>query len=335
MSFARPSLLLLAVLLPLLVAAGFFLYVRRRRRAAQAWAETALLARLGGVGLDRIPWLRAVCVVVAASLLGIAAAGPGWGREDPRAPAAARDVVLVLDASNSMLAADVEPNRLEQERAAARALVQALAADRIGLVVFAGRGYILSPLTTDHRAVRLQIDALGPSIVAQGGSSLEAALRQALSLLVAARGEGTIVLISDGEALDEREAVLETAERAARAGVAIHTVAVGTPSGAPVPDVDAVTGVQRGFKREPDGRVAVSRADPELLQGIAARTRGSFHTFPEGGSLTRLVAAVRATAGRGGSQGGPAGRAGRAAWFVGAALLLLAVDAVLDRRARR
>ncbi|MDQ3522309.1 MAG: VWA domain-containing protein [Gemmatimonadota bacterium] len=335
MSFARPGMLALAAVLPLLVALGFVLHVRRRRRAARAWADVGLVERLGGSELHRVPWLRAGCVVLAAGALGMAAAGPGWGREEARAPAAARDVVLVLDASNSMLAADVQPNRLELQRAAARALIQAFAADRIGLVVFAGRGYILSPLTTDHRALWLNIDALGPSIVAQGGSSLEAALRQALSLLVAARGGRTIVLISDGEALDERGAVLDLAERAGRAGVIIHTLGVGTPGGAPVPDMDPVSGVRRGYKREPDGRVAISRADPELLHGIASRARGSHHMLAGAAVPPELVAAIRATPGAGGAGGGPPRRADRAAWFVGAALLLVGVDALLDRRARR
>ncbi len=335
MSFARPVLLALAVVLPVLVVLGFMLYVRRRRRAARAWADVGLVGRLGGAGLHRVPWLRAVCIVLAAGALGIAAAGPGWGRKEPRAPAAPRDVVLVLDASNSMLAADVQPNRLELQRGAARELIQAFAADRIGLVVFAGRGYILSPLTTDHRALWLNIDALGPSMVAQGGSSLEAALRQALSLLVAARGGRTVVLISDGEALDEREAVLNLAERAGRAGVVIHTLGVGTPGGAPVPDMDPVSGARRGYKREPDGRIAISRADPDLLRGIASRARGNHQTLAGAAAPPELVAAVRAAPGGSGAGGGPARRADRAFWFVGAALLLLGVDALLERGARR
>ena len=335
MSFARPLLLPLAVLLPLLVALGFFLYVRRRRRASRAWADAGLVGRLGGAGLHRVPRVRAACIVLAAFALGIGAAGPGWGREEARAPAAARDVVLVLDASNSMLAADVQPNRLEWQRGAARELIQAFAADRIGLVVFAGRGYILSPLTTDHRALWLNIESLGPSIVAQGGSSLEAALRQALSLLLAARGGRTVVLISDGEALDEQDEVLNLAERAGRAGVVIHTLGVGTNGGAPVPDMDPVSGVRRGYKREPDGRLAISRADPELLRGIASRARGSHHMLTGTAVPPALITAIKATPGSGGMTGGPARRTDRAAWFVGAALLLLGLDALLEGRARR
>ena len=327
MSWANPLLLALALVLPVVVAVGFALHVRRRRRAAVVWADSALLPRLGGRSLARVPWARAACVLPAAALIGIAAAGPLWGRAEARGGGPPRDVVLVLDASNSMLAADVRPNRLEQERALAGSLLRALPADRVGLVVFAGRGYIVSPLTTDHRVLQLYVDGLDPNAVAQGGSSVQAALRQAASLLLAARSAGTIVLVSDGEALEEPEEVVGVAQRIGRAGVAIHTVMLGTRAGAPVPNVDPATGTRRGWKREPNGSVAISRADPELLRRIAEAGGGTFHAAP---TATAVVENIRGSGRGSGSQTG--GGRDQGSWFLAGALLLLGVDAALERR---
>ncbi|HEX2094283.1 MAG TPA: VWA domain-containing protein, partial [Longimicrobiaceae bacterium] len=250
----------------------------------------------------------------------------------------AAEVVLALDASNSMLAEDVPPNRLERERAAARALVRGLPGNRIGVVAFSARGYVLSPLTSDAGALELYLDALNPGIVTQGGSSLASALRQGAGLLLgadSARARRVLVLMTDGEALEEREEVLLAAEYADRVGVTVHTVGIGTAAGARVPDLDPVTGVRRGFKRDVDGTEVVSRLDEELLREVARETGGSYFALSEPGALERLrgeLAGLPAAAGPERSGSGPALRY---EWFVALALALLVLDTAMDARRRR
>lgn len=335
MSFARPDLLGLAALLPLALLAALLLHARRRRRVAALLADAALLRRLGGAGLAQFPVRRILLVTAAGAAVGMAAAGPQWGRQVVASQTRAVDVVLALDVSKSMLAADVAPTRLERQRLLVRRLLRAMPADRFGLVVFAGRAYVLSPVTIDHGAIELYLDALEPSIVSQGGSSLESAVLQASEL---ARGTGEIagervvVLITDGEALEDPEGIRDAAARAANADVRIHTVGLATPNGAPVPDVDAA-GNPRGYKRDDGGQVVISRLGDDLLRGIAERTGGQYFDGADPGSVDRLVARLSGLE-RSGSSAREQRTAPREqfALFIGLALLLLALDAWLAQR---
>ncbi|HEX7051653.1 MAG TPA: VWA domain-containing protein [Longimicrobiales bacterium] len=337
MSFARPDLLWLALALPAVVAAGVYGYVRRRRRVARLLGEAHLVRRLGAGDLARFPTHRLVLVALAALSLGIAAAGPQWGFRTVETRTRSRDLVLALDVSKSMLAEDVTPDRLERERLFARRLFRELGGDRIGLVAFAGRAYVLSPLTVDHGALQLYLDALDPEIVSQGGSSLAAALSQATDLVrgepEAPRTDRAIILVTDGEALEDEGAVIEAAQRAAAAGVVVHTVGIGTAEGAPVPETDPVTQRIQGYKRDPTtGEIVVSRRNDALLARVARETGGRYIRLDRAGATDALVAALSGmdrTEATGGRRVEPRERF---AWFVAAALALLALDAVLERR---
>ncbi|MBI4546141.1 MAG: VWA domain-containing protein [Gemmatimonadetes bacterium] len=336
MSFAYPGALWLALLLTVAVSAAVYGYAHRRRHVARTFGDLNTLARLGGGNLDNFPARRLLLVGLAAAALGFAAAGPRWGTRAVERKSRAGSLVLLLDASRSMLARDLSPNRLERERILARRLLRELPGDRVGLVVFAGRAHILSPLTVDHSALELYLDALDPEIVSYGGSSLAAGLRQASEL---ARGDreraarAAVVLISDGEALEEEAAVLAEAERAARAGVVIHAVGVGTARGAPVPERDTASGEIVSYKRDPAGDVVVSKLNQRLLERVAERTNGRYVLLDQAGATDRLLLALRSLE-RATVQGerGVEPRE-RFPWFIGLALALLALDTILARAA--
>jgi Ca-activated chloride channel homolog len=294
----HPFLAWVAPLLPLLVALLVGAYLRRRARAAAALADAGLLERMGGGALLRSFQGRAALLLAASALLGLALADPRWGASADREPPAA-EIVLVLDASNSMLARDAEPDRLSAQRRIAAHLVEALPGNRYGIVAFAGSAYVLAPLTRDRGAIALYLEALTPDMVPQTGSSAAAAITQGLALLGQARpGDPTgraLVLVSDGEVHGEEDAVLEVARRARSLGVALHTVGVGTPAGGPVPDLDPASGEEIGWKREPaSGEVAVSRLDRALLERAAAEGGGGYHEGEEGaGGLAERLAELR------------------------------------------
>ncbi|HUG40658.1 MAG TPA: VWA domain-containing protein [Longimicrobiales bacterium] len=331
MSFDDPGLLWLALALPAAVALAVWLWARRRRRAAHALGSAALLERLGTGDLHRFPTLRLVLVASAAAALGIAASGPRWGLESVEERSSAADLVLALDVSKSMLATDLRPNRLERERVLARRLLRELAGDRIGLVAFAGRAYVLSPMTVDHGALQLYLDALDPDIVSQGGSSLAAAVRQGTDLARGPQdaGRGAVVLVTDGEALEEEDAVLAAADRAARVGITIHTVGVGTESGSPIPETDPGAAGAGGYKRGPDGEIVVSRLNEGLMRAVASRTGGEYVRLGEAGATDAVVAALRGLDRTEGDAQRSVREKARYGWFVLLALLLLAVDGVV------
>lgn len=327
--------LLLAPLLPALMALAVALYVRRRRRVAGALGEPPLVRRLVGEDLNRVPWLRAALTLGAALALGLAAAEPS-APAAAAATAAGRDVVLVLDVSNSMRVEDVPPNRLERQREAAHRLLRALRNDRVGLVVFAGQASVLAPPTRDHGAVAMLIDAAHPEIALQTGSAIGGGLRQAAGLLAATAdrpGGRVAVLISDGEPQGEAaDAAFAAARRAAGLGVTVHTLGVGTARGGPVPDIDPRTGARTGYKRDPaDGRIAISALDDALLRQIARETGGTYHHLDEPAVIDALL--VQLGAGEPADRdAAPVGRVPRYIWLVVLALALIAADAVAALR---
>ena len=334
----HPEWLHLIALLPAVAGAAMLIWGRRRRQAAEALGEPALVGRLAPT-LAGVPVARFVLVFVAALLLGVAAAGPVWGVEDAPVDRSGADVVLVLDASNSMLVEDVAPSRLEREREAALALSRQVGGARVGLIAFAGRAFVLSPLTTDPGALELYLDALSPDLVTQGGSSLSRAVEQGLALLLLRDDRdipGALVLMTDGDALEDAEEIERATRRAVEAGVAVHTLGIGTLAGGPVPDLDA-SGRPAGFKVDPEtGETAVSRLGQDALREVAERTGGTFRVLRGPRDVSALAAALRS--GRSGDGRTEQGTApgNRYEWFLGAALALLALDTLLAaRRARR
>ena len=336
---AHPNLIHLVAVFPAVAGAAMLLWARRRRQAAEALGEAGLVRRLAAADLGSAPNARIALVVGAALLLGVAAVGPTWGVEASPVESATADVVLVVDASSSMLVADVAPSRLEIEREAIRAMLADLRGARVGLVVFAGQGYVVSPLTSDFGALELYVDALGPDVITQGGSSLSDAVRQGLTLLLGGGREdagGALVVVSDGDALEERDEVLRAAAQARRAGVPVHALGIGAPEGGRVPDIDFSSGRQVGWKTEPDGTPAVSRLGEPLLRELAGRTGGTYRRVATMTAAERLEGRFALTAGGGGGRGaGGTAPGNRYEWFVGAALLLLLLDSVIAARQGR
>jgi Ca-activated chloride channel family protein len=152
------------------------------------------------------------------------------------------------------------------------------------------------------------------------------------------RGEapqGALVLLTDGDALEERAEVLRAADVARRMGVPVSAIGLGTAQGGPVPDVDPVSGRQLGFKREPTGEVAVSRLGGALLAEVAKHTGGVYLPATNPDAAARAAAAVRRVPPRAKRAGAGATPANRYEWFAAAALLLLALDALLPEHRRR
>lgn len=313
-----------------------YLWQRRRRRAVDALGSSGMLERLTGADLTGAPLRRALLVVGSLLLLALALAGPQWGAQEVEEQTRALNVVLVLDISESMWARDVEPNRLERARLEARRLVNELAGNRLGLVAFAGSGYQLSPLTIDHAALHLFLDALDPTVAGTPGSAPSHAIRQGLELLRETQGDGdaAIVLLSDGESHDSEEEVIAAAREAAEAGVHIFAIGVGGERGEPIPRHDRMGERIAGYKRDAAGEVVLTRLRREPLSS-AARVTGGFWARADEGGASRLLAALSELR-RGHGQVTRGVRwTPRYQWFVAGALLLLLVDWTWAWRPRR
>ncbi len=206
----------------------------RTRQDREALGDEWLLDRLTHAPSAVQRTLRALLLAAGCGAL---AAGLTVGGVSEDAPEESDlQTVLVLDASNSMWARDMEPSRLERQRAVATELALRVPG-RLGIVYFAGRGYVLSPLTEDRDAVLMFVQTLDPAMVGQGGTSLADGLRQGLDVLAggAESGRRVLVVMTDGEATAEREEVAAELERAVRRRVPVFTVGLGTPEGARIP----------------------------------------------------------------------------------------------------
>jgi len=272
MSFAYPELLWLLLLAPALL---WFLWKtgRRRREIMEQFIHPRLLDELTAGVSPRRQRLRAAMLVAAVILLVLAAARPRWGFHWEEAKHRGLDILIAIDASRSMMAEDIKPNRLERAKLAALELLQLARSDRVGLIAFASTAFLQCPLTMDEGAFRESLNSLNVNTMPQGGTAIAEAINTARNAFTnAGENHRALVLFSDGE--DHEAGCIEAAEAAAKAGLKIFTVGLGTPEGETLrlPDEKG----QIAPVLNPDGSHVITRLDEKLLREIAARTGGLY-----------------------------------------------------------
>lgn len=289
--FDDPWMLIAAIVLPLVVWQLRRMQVRERARRLAKFADAATLARVVPPQ-DRSESRRTGQLVLAVLLAGLALSGPRWGLA--RGPTSARgiDMAIALDASLSMMAPDERPSRLERMKQEVRRLRAMSQADRVALIAFAGRSYILTPLTGDDGALELFLDNLDPGVVGQAGSSMSRAIRQGTELLLASDGSAdrALVLMSDGESFEPVEDVESAAADAGSRGVALVTVGFGTTQGSTIPVRD---GSVVREKRDENGKVVITRYSPDLLEKAAQTAKGTFIPAEASDKASRIRGALR------------------------------------------
>lgn len=265
----RPGMALLALACALAVAvAGGVLRVLRTRDLARL-ADPALVPRLMPGRLPSRLTVRAILGVVASTAFACALLGPVRGFTLVPLQQRGVDVVIALDTSRSMLAADSEPDRLRRAKREIEALLTRLEGERVGLVAFAGTAWDVAPLTRDLDTVRWFLARLSPDDNRAGGTNLGEALRFATRRLGETNG-GTqlIVLVTDGEDLGGEG--LEVAREAAARGAKVHVLGMGTEGGAKIPDA-------RGrFLQDEQGQDVVTKLEDSTLRQIAEATGGVY-----------------------------------------------------------
>jgi Ca-activated chloride channel family protein len=224
----------------------------------------------------------------------LAAARPQWGGRQEPVTRSGNDVMIMLDTSLSMACEDVSPDRFQRALLAAESLVRRLPGDRIGLVTFSGAGMLNCPLTLDHGAVKMFMDAVDIRSDSVPGTALSDALTVALNGFSSQHGDGrgkSIVLFTDGE---DHEAGLDDFFAAAgKQNLVLHAVGVGSLKGAPIP-VSGEDGGISGFKTDREDRVVTTRLNENLLEDLARRTGGIYRrSTAGGGEIQDLVDQLR------------------------------------------
>jgi len=258
--------------IPVLV---FLFYLMRSviKRRMLRWADEKLMTRLMPEVSSSRSQVRLVLWMAALGLMIIAFARPQFGTRLAEVKKKGIELIIALDVSNSMLAEDIQPNRLENAKMAISRLIDRLENDKIGLIVFAGDAYIQMPVTTDYAAAKLFLNSISPNIVPKQGTAIGAAIKLAMrSFTPESEKSRAIVIITDGE--NHEEGAEEAAKEALAAGIRVHTIGIGSPQGVPIP-MNGPDGRQ-DFRKDASGNVIISKLNEELLRNIAAAADGIY-----------------------------------------------------------
>ncbi|MAG30829.1 MAG: hypothetical protein CL908_08070 [Deltaproteobacteria bacterium] len=273
LDFAHPELA--NVLWPwLAVVVGLVLFERRGSGALDRLVGILLRDRLVDRPARWRRWARIALLALSGVAMIVALMQPQWGMRYIAAPRIGAEIMIALDVSRSMLADDARPSRLERAKAEVSDLLSYLDDDHVGLIAFAGRASVLSPLTPDKSFLRLALDSAGPHSVSRGGTRLAEPIRRALAGMgEPGPAQRALILITDGE--DHDSFALDAAKAAAEAGIKIIAIGFGDEDGSQIHVRDPKTGA-RTLVRDAEGRAVVSRLDGDLLRELALATDGAF-----------------------------------------------------------
>ncbi len=328
--FAEPGWLWLAAL-GVAILAGLIAYSANRRRAQLASFANA--DQLPALLANHSPTKRIVkngLLLLAVFLLGVAMARPQWGIVSEEVKRKGEDVVFLLDVSKSMLARDVQPNRLERAKLAIRDFLHRHAGGRVGLVAFAGDAFLWCPLTLDYDAFEETLGDLTPESLNVPGSDIASALFAARSAFEKTDKRKVLIILSDGEDLEKLG--IKAAGKLAEEGVIIYSVGVGSANGAQimVPGPGGVPVPLLDDRNQPVN----SALDEQTLTEIAQATGGNYRLLTTvAGGMADVGKALRTSEGKGLTQVRKLG-IDRYQWPLGVAILLLVVESLLATRRR-
>lgn len=265
--FANIEFLYLLLLVPVFVVLFELMVARRRKALAQFGSQSALRRLAPDMSIAKLRW-KFWIFVVAVALVIVAVARPQAGSKLREVEREGVEIMVAIDVSNSMLASDFSPNRLERTKYAVSRVIEGLSEERIGVVVFAGDAYVQLPITSDYLTARNFVERISPTQVTKQGTAIGAAIDLATSAFSSdSEGSRVVVLVTDGE--NHEDDALAAAERAAEKGVQVYTIGIGTPEGAPI-------NIGDDFVRDDKGEIVVSKLDETTLQKIAATTGGVY-----------------------------------------------------------
>jgi Ca-activated chloride channel family protein len=272
MRFEHPNILWLLLVIPPALVTFVWWSERVKKKLLTQFVEPRLLTQLTvGLSPTRRKW-KYILLISAVALLIITIVRPQRGFDLEEVQQNGLDIVVAVDTSKSMLATDIAPNRLARAKLAALELMQTAKADRLGLVAFAGDAFLSCPLTIDDTAFQQGVQALDVNSIPQGGTALAAAINTALGTFKEKGNHRALVLFTDGE--DNDEGALEAAQNAAKEGLKIFTIGIGSAEGTLVTIADA--NGNSDYIRDEKGQVVKSHLNEQLLQEIASATSGFY-----------------------------------------------------------
>ena len=280
--FAHPDFLYLLFLLPVLVA--FYIYARVvRKRAIKRYGNPVLLAELMPEVSTKRQHLKFWLLLGAIAMVIFVIAGPQFGSKLETVKRQGVEIMVCLDVSNSMLAEDVQPNRLAKAKQMLSRLTDDFTNDKLGLIVFAGDAFTQLPITSDYVSAKMFLSSINPSMVSTQGTAIGAAINLAMrSFTPSETSDKAIILITDGE--NHEDNAVEAAAAAAEKGIHVNIIGMGDPKGSPIP-IDE----NSNYMKDREGNVVITKLNEQMCQEIAAAGHGIYARADNTNSALRAL----------------------------------------------
>ncbi len=285
--FANQDILWLLWVVPVLAAAYYF-YTKRKRRQLTEFGDPELMEALMPNASRIRPTVKFSIVLVALTLLIFAAARPQFGQSERTEKRQGIEAIVALDISNSMLAEDVAPNRLDRAKQMLSKLMDNMVNDKVGLVVFAGDAFVQLPITCDYVSAKMFLNTIKPELIKTQGTAIGAALNMSIRCFGASDDNAAngvnraIILITDGE--NHEDDAVAVAQRAKEVGIEVLVVGIGKPEGSPIP----VPGTNN-FIKDRQGNVVVSKLNEEMCREIAKAGGGIYVRCDNTNTATKAI----------------------------------------------
>ena len=249
----------------------YIIITKRKQRQLMEFGDPELMAQLMPDASKSRPIVKFTLLIVALALLIVAAARPQYGQQEKTVKRQGIEVMVALDISNSMLAEDVAPNRLDRAKQMLSKMIDNMTDDKVGLVVFAGEAFTQLPITCDYVSAKMFLNTISPKLIPTQGTAIGAALQTAIRSFGSQESDAgrAIILITDGE--NHEDDATAVAKQAQELGIQVFVIGIGKPEGSPIP----VPGTN-DYIKDRSGQVVVSRLNEEMCQEIAQAGKGAY-----------------------------------------------------------
>ena len=269
MKFASPEYFYLLIIIPIIWAVYIYTNYKRKKNL-QAYGEMELLKNLMPEVSNYRPGIKFWLSLVALALIVVVLARPQFGSKKETVKRQGIEVVIALDISNSMMAQDIAPNRLEKAKKIISRLIDKFENDKVGLIVFAGDAFVQLPITNDFISAKMFLETITPALISRQGTDIGGAISLAMKSFTPKEGIGkAIIVITDGE--NHEGGAEEAARLAAEKGMNVYLLGVGSLDGAPIP----VEGT-KDYRRDKEGNVVVTKLNEGMAQTIAQAGNGAY-----------------------------------------------------------
>lgn len=258
--------------IPVMILLVMIYFIGRKRKLAKI-GDQQLIKQLIPYSNKRKRTIKVILFLLGFSSLIIALCNLQTGSKLTEVKREGADIIVCIDVSNSMLAQDLQPNRLTRAKYALEKMIDALEGDRLGLVIFAGEAYVQLPITTDYSAAKLFLESINSGMVPVQGTNLADAINKASeSFSNDVAKNKAIILITDGE--NHESEAIEAAENCSKKGIMINTIGIGSQNGVPIPLVE--NGEIKGYRKDKEGQTVVTKLNSDLLKAIAGKANGVY-----------------------------------------------------------